>query len=721
MAKTIWTWKHFVNGVEIGEIRRLPDEDGGKLDLPFYVKKGNHWTAGAPEAPRPLFGIDSVKNVNLPVIVCEGQKVCTAFHGLGFQAVSLVGGAYAYDYTDWKSLRDCKHIWFAPDNDLPGEHCMQAAWNHMKSFESEKKVIRLPGLKNKDDLCDWLKRQPELEEWNELDPLATHPAKTALKARLDETLNKSLRQIEWTPWDEWKPPIPVDTRLRPVRRIVEAMIPLPIRPWLLDLQKRMGCPLEYLAVPAVAAGGAALGAAVTVRPKKKAPWAVVPNNFGGIVGPPSTMKTACIDAALGPLEMIDTERFKTYNQLKEEHDKQKFVYDQELNALKERGRDAAKSPQRRKNIYKEETIEDVADQLKAPPKPPTLERLIVKDSTKEAITKILANNAKGVLITLDELVQLIASWDKEGRQGERQLFLTGWNGNQPYTVDRASFGEEGQRIPRLCISIIGGMQPDTLKSYLVDNSEASNDGMIQRFQLLCYLDNEDDLSDEDMDEYEDEGAKYNYNLVFRNMATWDWTEHGATAVEDGLPYFRFSDEPELDENGEDPDSAQSLWTQWRAIQKEKVRREDNAMIQQHLSKYPSLMPSLALIFHCMEIALGKQPGPIDRANTQMAIDWCEFLEEHARRIYAMSKPADLVVATNLASKIQTGKLGARFTIRDVQRNCWQQLKKSSDIMSACRQLSDLNWLRQIHTKSQKGGPPKVEFLVNPEVIDDQTV
>lgn len=694
MSKPIYIWDHYVGDKKVGEIRRLPDSNGGKSDLPFYVFDNDKWKAGAHSVPRPLFGINSLKNTQAPLIICEGQKVATAWLGLGYQCVSLVGGAFAYDKADWASIGGARRVWFAP----------------------EMKVIRLPGLKQKGDLCDWLKLQPELADWNELDPLFGRPDVAALRQRLDDTIAQNSRLIEWTPWDEWKTPVPIDTRLRPVRRWPLAVIPPPIRARLCDVQRRIGCPLEYLVIPAIIGAGAAIGTSCTIRPKRKAPWPVTPNNFGAVIGPPSTLKTAAIEAAIEPLEAIDSERFAEFQASREEHDKAKFVHDQKLAALKEQGKSAARG---NKRTAIEETPEDVAERLETAPKPPALKRTIIKDATKEAITQILAVNPRGVLIYLDELVQLIAGWDKEGRQGERQFHLQGWNGNQPYTVDRASF-PEGQRIPKLCESIIGGMQPDTLKQYLVDMGESSNDGMIQRFQLLIYLDSEDNLEDDDQDDYEDEEAKRAYTLVFKELSTADWTTMGAIPLKDAAPYYRFNDEIELDERGGDPDTAQNLWDEWSSKLKEKVKDEENVMIAQHLAKYKSLMPSLALIFHLMEIASrAAEPGPVTRASTQLAIDWCALLEEHARRIYEMSKPMDLVITNALAQKVKAKKLGDRFNVRDVQRKCWSSLKKSSDIMNACRQLSELNWLRVVHTQNDRGGPPKVEFLVNPEVIDDK--
>lgn len=85
----------------------------------------------------------------------------------------------------------------------------------------------------------------------------------------------------------------------------------------------------------------------------------------------------------------------------------------------------------------------------------------------------------------DEIVGLIASWDREGREGERAFFLEAWNGNQSFDTDR--IGRGSIFVPNLCVSIFGGIQPDKLMGYLEQAANAlANDGMLQRFQVLVY-------------------------------------------------------------------------------------------------------------------------------------------------------------------------------------------------------------------------------------------
>ena len=121
------------------------------------------------------------------------------------------------------------------------------------------------------------------------------------------------------------------------------------------------------------------------------------------------------------------------------------------------------------------------------PEAPTLRRYKTNDSTVEKLGELLRENPAGLLVLRDELVGLIATWEREGREGERAFFLEAWNGNQSFDTDRIGRGHIS--IPNLCASIFGGIQPDKLMVYLEQAAHAlANDGMLQRFQVLVYPD-----------------------------------------------------------------------------------------------------------------------------------------------------------------------------------------------------------------------------------------
>lgn len=73
----------------------------------------------------------------------------------------------------------------------------------------------------------------------------------------------------------------------------------------------------------------------------------------------------------------------------------------------------------------------------------------------------------------------------------------------------------------------------------------------------------------------------------------------------------------------------------------------------HLGKYRSLMPSLALLLHLVEIADGKPGEPVSLTAARMAASWCSYLETHAQRVYGLMTER----VPTVAAKIVTGCIG----------------------------------------------------------------
>ena len=57
------------------------------------------------------------------------------------------------------------------------------------------------------------------------------------------------------------------------------------------------------------------------------------------------------------------------------------------------------------------------------------------------------------------------------------------------------------------------------------------------------------------------------------------------------------------------------------------------MLREHLAKYRRLMPSMALLFHLIDVAEERNAGPVTLRAAEMAVGWCELLAAHAQRVY----------------------------------------------------------------------------------------
>jgi hypothetical protein len=130
-----------------------------------------------------------------------------------------------------------------------------------------------------------------------------------------------------------------------------------------------------------------------------------------------------------------------------------------------------------------------------------------------------------------------------------------------------------------------------------------------------------------------------------------------------------------------------------------------------LAKYRSLMPSLALLFHLVECIGRGDVAPVSLSAAKLAADWCDYLELHARKIYAAELGTDLVAAHLLAAKIRKGEIHDGITVRDVYRAGWSGLKTPEVAFGGLSVLEEHGWLRIVVPKGT--GRPSQVIRINP--------
>lgn len=278
-------------------------------------------------------------------------------------------------------------------------------------------------------------------------------------------------------------PAPIRADLRPVPALPPEFLPEPFRNWVADIARRVGCPLEYVAIAALIAVAALVGRQVTIRPKCRDDWTVVANLWGGIVGRPGVLKTPALAEALKPLKRLVQEAM-------DEHQTELAAYQSQAD-LRKLQYDATRK--RYLSISSARTpdaalIAELEAVLQTPPAdaPPVGRRYLVNDATVEKLQEILSQNPNGVLVFRDELVGFFRSLEKQGRETDRTFYLEGWNGNGSFTCDR--IGRGTVHTASVCISMLGGIQPGPLAHQIRGIKSGSDDGLIIRFQLLVYPD-----------------------------------------------------------------------------------------------------------------------------------------------------------------------------------------------------------------------------------------
>ena len=718
----IHTWKyHDREGKVIGCVNRFEDINGTKQIIPCFIPNQGGFKSGINLSPRPLFGLDKLKDhpKDKAVFIVEGEKSAAALHGINLCAVTSLGGAQASGKSDWSVLSGYKMVIVLPDNDKPGENYAACVCKAIGLLDSppEIKMVRLPNLPPHGDIVNWL--QDQQSDWDGYKPLGDSTGK--LKKALREVCKNpsplpdfgDLADLAGEKLNDsgWKTPNDLTPKLLPVQELLLEMIPEPLRGWIGDSTHRMQTPIDFSAVTALVVIGSIIGAGCNVRPKKEDDWKITPNLWGACIGRPSVvLKTPSMNEGMSFLDNLQEAYGEIYD---------KKIIESEFDELTKKARtDFIKSQLAKLN--KEIITGEVADSVditrlkeeyckltkKAKDETPYRRIFKTNEISIQAMTMLQQQNPRGVLMFRDELTGLMVKWTREDGADERAYFLEGWNGDGSYTDFKVGRGLTDAK--NICISLLGGIQPDKLKHYLSQAKNGNNDGLIQRFQLGVWPNEPDPTKWEFIDATPNKAEKDRVNKICEKLAEMDFVEFGATQDgNDEKPYFRFDSE------------AQVTFNEWfKNMRTVKIPQEKNPLMLEHLGKYPSLVPSLALIFHCIGLADGEPIGNISKKNVQLAVDWVEYLETHARRIYGMGESLEYETALRLIDKIKDKVLKSPFTCKAVYDKNWQGLTNKKEVKAACDILAKANWIR-VETKpasGRAGRPPDSEYHLHPILL-----
>ena len=135
----------------------------------------------------------------------------------------------------------------------------------------------------------------------------------------------------------------------------------------------------------------------------------------------------------------------------------------------------------------------------------------------------------------------------------------------------------------------------------------------------------------------------------------------------------------------------------------------------HLAKYRKLMPVLAMLF---ALADGAQEV-CTLHHARIAAAWCEYLETHARRVYAAQASPERAAAHVLGRKLAAGELGrpgsSIFKLREVYRKGWSGLGAKEYVLPALRCLEELGWVRKVPKPEGKQGRSSEEYTISPRL------
>ncbi|WP_431266836.1 DUF3987 domain-containing protein [Dankookia sp. P2] len=238
-------------------------------------------------------------------------------------------------------------------------------------------------------------------------------------------------------------------------------VPDALAPFILDVAERMGVDPAMVALGALVALATVIHDDFRLQPKRHDDeWTESPRIWGAIVGDPSVRKSPVVAAVTRPLAALEAQ-FHT-------------VWDQ---AMRQYKIDHAR--------WKKEKDADPA----AEPVRPLRERVMIEDTTTEAISEVLRTDSEAtmrapagkVLVRQDELSEFLANLDRyraSGGGGDRGAYLRLYNGGA-FSVDRVKRGT--LTIPNWSATFLGGIQPEPIQRIA---KEAADDGLLQRFMYV---------------------------------------------------------------------------------------------------------------------------------------------------------------------------------------------------------------------------------------------
>lgn len=327
---------------------------------------------------------------------------------------------------------------------------------------------------------------------------------------------------------------------------------------------------------------------------------------------------------------------------------------------------------------------------------PRRPRLIIGDTTIEALSEVLRENSRGILINADEFESWLGAMDMYRRGGgasrDRGEWLRLFDGG-PHTIERVQRGSVF--VPNWGVSILTASTPASMAKLM---RQLPEDGLLQRF--IPIIARRHIVTDADTRPLEP--LREAYGQTIRRLWCASPRAHSGA-----VPLSH---------------AAQEYFREWRKgnhILQDAMGSLSSAL-QSHIAKYPTLLLRLALVFHCSKVVNHEHEGARDPAawpvHVDTLIEAANFLRtasRHAMALYAGSgSGADAFDLARTIAKTILAKTWQRLERRHLVqyvRAFREADERGQD--TALRLLADAGWIQPEDTGYDKGRWTRL--VVNP--------
>lgn len=337
-------------------------------------------------------------------------------------------------------------------------------------------------------------------------------------------------------------------------------------------------------------------------------------------------------------------------------------------------------------------VEVLADDAQKPPRP----RIVIADATIEALSEVLRDNPRGVLVANDEFESFLGSLDQYKRgtaSRDRGEWLRLFDGG-PHTVERVQRGSV--YVPNFGASLLTATTPTALAKVAKLLPE---DGLMQRFLIGIGRRQIDSVNVANVRML---GGEFE-QLLRRLYEAKPGTHKGV------VPMMQMT---------------RDSFDQWRRAQRASQEAFDgiDPSLGAHLAKFPTFALRVALIFHaCRIVSKADEADRTDLAKwpllpetLDIALRFLERARKHAVVLYLALRggTSDTYVLTRDVARTVLAIGDDTVERRDILRQC-RAFKNATEReqASALDLLIDFGWLRALTTGYKKPHPTR--FTVNP--------
>jgi hypothetical protein len=283
---------------------------------------------------------------------------------------------------------------------------------------------------------------------------------------------------------------------------------------------------------------------------------------------------------------------------------------------------------------------------------------------------------------------------KSGGGADRAFWLEAYNGKD-YTVDRAKAGLNGSvNVPRLYISIVGGIQPDKLVKVLLKDAD---DGMAARFMFLW------------PESIPPQQPNVRPNMEAAKDALRRLRDLKMISREDGslTPCICLLEASALNALNE---YRQDVFSEEESV---------SGLYLSYIGKNAGRSLRLALVIEFLIWCAEGGNTPPDMVSEKSLLSALSLLSQYfdpmARRAFDNAAlPERLRDAATIAKWLQRTKCKKTST-REIQRQRLGGLDNAQAIMDAVEELVEAGWLRPDPENTGTGGRNKKSYQVNPAI------